>query len=105
MKAACKGGGTENRMRKEATSEQWGALYEAATHIKEKKPWEKFGDMDLIGTRDKEAEDMVFLSIPGSGGDCYGMVAYEGYEGLNTFLMLLKCSRHGDFYSHSNSHS
>lgn len=75
-------------MRKEATLEQWGALYEAATRIKEKKPWEKFWDMDLIGIRDKEAEDTVFLSILGKGGDCYGIVAYEGYEGLNSFLML-----------------
>ena len=36
-------------MRKEATLEQWGALYEIGTKIKELHPWEEFGDLDLIG--------------------------------------------------------
>lgn len=75
-------------MRKEATLEQWKVLYEAATRIKELKPWEKFWDMDLIGVRYGKEEDTVFFSILGRGGDCYGIAVYEGYEGLNSFLML-----------------
>lgn len=75
-------------MRKEATLEQWRTLYVAATKIKELKPWEKFWDMDLIGIRDGAEEDTVFFSILGRGGDCYGIAVYEGYEGLNSFLML-----------------
>ena len=74
-------------MRKEATLEQWKTLYEAATNIKEQKPWEQLWDMDLIGIKYAE-EDIVFFSILGHGGDCYGVVVYEGYEGLNSFLML-----------------
>ena len=50
-------------MRKEATLEQWSALYEAATRIKERRPWEKFWDLDLIGVRNGAAED-----TPRSGG-------------------------------------
>lgn len=75
-------------MRKEATLEQWRELYEVATRIKERKPWEKLWDMDLIGVRDGAEEDTVFFSTLGRGGDCYGIVAYEGYEGLHSFLML-----------------
>lgn len=75
-------------MRKEASLEQWKVLYEAATRIKELKPWEKFWDMDLIGVRNGAEEDTIFYSILGRGGDCYGIVVYEGYEGLNSFLML-----------------
>lgn len=75
-------------MRKEASLEQWRVLYEVATRIKERKPWEKFWDMDLIGIRGGAEEDTVFFSILGRGGDCYGIVVYEGYEGLNSFLML-----------------
>lgn len=75
-------------MRTEASIEQWRTLYEAATNIKELKPWEKFWDMDLIGIRDGAEEDTVFFSILGRGGDCYGITVYEGYEGLNSFLML-----------------
>lgn len=75
-------------MRNEASLEQWRALYEVATRIKEMKPWEKFWDMDLIGIRSGAEEDTVFYSILGRGGDCYGIAVYEGYEGLNSFMML-----------------
>ncbi len=75
-------------MRTEASLEQWRLLYESATRIKERKPWEKFWDMDLIGIRDGAEEETVFFSILGRGGDCYGIAVYEGYEGLNSFLML-----------------
>ena len=74
-------------MRKEASLEQWKILYEAATKIKEQKPWEQLWDMDLIGIQYEE-DDIVFFSILGHGGDCYGVAVYEGYEGLNSFLML-----------------
>lgn len=75
-------------MRTEASIEQWKKLYEAATRLKEMKPWEKFWDLDLIGIRNGKEEDTVFFSILGHGGDCYGITVYEGYEGLNNFLML-----------------
>ena len=75
-------------MRKEASIEQWKILYEAGTRIKELKPWEKFWDMDLIGIRYGAEEETIFFSILGRGGDCYGIAVYEGYEGLNSFLML-----------------
>ncbi len=75
-------------MRKEATLEQWKLLYAAATRIKALKPWEKFWDLDLIGIRYGAEEDTVFFSILGRGGDCYGISVYEGYKGLNSFLML-----------------
>lgn len=75
-------------MRREASLEQWKEMYETATRIKELKPWEKFWDMDLIGVRNGAEEDIVFYSILGRGGDCYGIAVYEGYEGLNSFLML-----------------
>lgn len=75
-------------MREEASLEQWKELYEAATRIKELEPWENFWDMDLIGVSRGSEEDMVFFSILGRGGNCYGIAVYEGYEGLNSFLML-----------------
>ncbi len=75
-------------MREEATLEQWKMLYDVTSRIKELRPWEKFWDLDLIGVCDGEPEDTVFYSILGRGGDCYGIAVYEGYEGLNSFLML-----------------
>ena len=75
-------------MRKEASLEQWRVLYGVTTRIKELKPWDRFWDMDLIGIKYGEEEDIVFFSILGRGGECYGIAVYEGYEGLNSFLML-----------------
>ncbi len=80
-------------MRKEATIEQWKELYAVATRLKERKPWEKFWDLDIIGIRTGAEEDTVFYSILGRGGDCYGIVAYEGYEGLNNLMMLIMQER------------
>lgn len=78
----------EQRMRKEATIEQWKELYEVATRLKEMNPWDKFWDLDIIGIREGAEEDTAFYSILGHGGDCYGIVVYEGYAGLNDFMML-----------------
>ncbi|MDE6973572.1 MAG: hypothetical protein K2P38_10805, partial [Lachnospiraceae bacterium] len=80
-------------MRKEASLEQWKELYEVATRLKERKPWEKFWDMDLIGIRNGAAEDTVFFSILGRGSECYGITAYRGYDGLNRYLMLVMQER------------
>lgn len=75
-------------MRKEATLDQWKALYEVTTRIKELKPWENFWDMDLIGVLKEDDDEPIFYSILGRGGNCYGIAVYEGFEGLNSFLML-----------------
>lgn len=76
-------------MRVEATIEEWKALYEAATRIHELKPWDVLWDMDIIGVQTGEdPESMAFYSILGKGGDCYGVAVYEGYDGLNTLMML-----------------
>ncbi len=76
-------------MRTEATIEEWKRLYEAATRIRELNPWEVLNDIDIIGIQvGKEPEDMAFYSILGKGGECYGIVVYEGYDAFNSFLML-----------------
>lgn len=75
-------------MRKEADLSQWKELYETATRIKEMKPWEKFWDMDLIAVGAEAPDDTTFYSILGRGNECYGVAVYEGYEALNSFLML-----------------
>lgn len=75
-------------MAKEASIEAWRTLYEIAAKIKEKKPWENFCDLDLIGIQEEKKEKTVFFSILGHGGSCYGISVYEGYKGFNDFLLL-----------------
>lgn len=45
--------------------------------------------MDLIGIQKGAEKDTVFISVLGRGGECYGIAVYEGYAGLNRFLMLV----------------
>lgn len=76
-------------MRKEATLEEWAKLYETASRIRELEPWKLFWDLDIIGIRTgNEPEETAFFSILGRGGDCYGIVVYEGYEAFNGFMMM-----------------
>ena len=73
--------------RQEAETEEWRALYEAGACVKELQPWETFWDMDLIAL-DGGWDEEVYVSILGKGGGCYGIVVYEGLDGLNDFMML-----------------
>ena len=71
-----------------AALEEWAKLYEVATEIKSRKPWEHFCDLDIIALINNE-NDIVFMSILGYGGECFGVCVYEGYEGFNDFMMLV----------------
>ncbi len=73
----------------ETSLELWGKLYETATRIKERKPWVEFWEMDLIGIQKEEGKKPVFFNIIGHEAKEYSIVAYEGYEGLNDFFLLL----------------
>lgn len=75
-------------MREEATLKEWKKLYEIAIKIEARRPWDIFGDMDLICLREGKKEDSIFVNILGKGGESYGITVYEGYEGLDNFLML-----------------
>ena len=68
-------------MRKEASIQEWKDLYQAATIIKELKPWEHFWDMDLIGIQEGKEEDTVFFSVLGRGGGCVGYDPKSRYAG------------------------
>lgn len=78
--------GDDSPGRTEASLEEWKLLYEAAAKLKELKPWEQFWDMDLIALH--EGDSIVFASILGKGGECYGISIYEDMEGFNDFMMI-----------------
>lgn len=73
--------------------ETWKTLYETATRIGERKPWEEFWEMDLIGIQEEEGKKPVFFNLLGKEGNGCGIVVYEGYEGLNDFFLLLEKER------------
>ena len=76
-------------MRKEATLEQWKELYEVAANIKELKPWDYLWDIDII-TLALPNREPICCSIMGGGGECFGVLAYIGYDAINDFYNMLE---------------
>lgn len=83
-----RGKGKKRAPEKTKAGELTKKLYETALRIKELKPWDSFWDRDLICLQDGKEEEAAWVSILGRGGDCYGIVVYEGHAGLNDFFML-----------------
>lgn len=71
----------------DAPLEEWQVLYKTATRIGEMKPWAEFYDLDLFSL-EKDGKT-AYASILGHNGECYGISIYEGYQGLNDFMMIL----------------
>lgn len=75
-------------MRKEATLEQWGGLYEVAIKLKDMKPWEALWDMDLITIIGKNEGEPCYCSVMGRVGECYGIGAYIGIKNISDFFIM-----------------
>lgn len=73
---------------KEATKEQWQALYQVASQIRDLEPWKTFGDLELIGLTPKGFKDPFFISIMGMETEHYGILVYMGLEGFKDFARL-----------------
>ena len=73
--------------REPATLEEWGELYRIATEIKECELWDRFGPMDMIALAEDE-NNIVFVNIQGGGGTNCSITVYEGYKGLNDFMLM-----------------
>lgn len=74
-------------VREPATLEEWGELYRIATEIGEYALWDKFSCMDLIALAEDD-NNLVFVSVQG-GGDTRGSITiYDGYKGLNDFMLM-----------------
>lgn len=76
-------------MRKEATPEQWRALYAAAEIIGEMEPWREFSDTQLFRIKEKESGDVYSFSMMGKAEKTRGFAAYRGESGYNDFLRIL----------------
>lgn len=75
-------------MRKEATLEQWKKLYDIAIEIKELQPWQYLWDVDII-TLILPGREMIYNSIMGRGGECYGVGSYISHKAINNFHNML----------------
>lgn len=82
-------------MRIEASIEQWRELYEITIELAAMEPWNYLWDTDLVAVKKSQEEEPVFLSVMGKGGECYGVGAYVGLNGLRDFDMIARSSELG----------
>ena len=62
--------------------------YQLASRLKELAPWSYMAETEIFGVRIPDSGKQYFVSIMGSGGQHYGMAAYEDTEGLLGFWEL-----------------
>lgn len=86
---------TDKKSRRQAkweqpSTEQWGALYDAADEIKQLRPWEKLLDTYLFELQLPGRNEPIYFSVMGRNGECYGISIYPGYESIGGFYRLMK---------------
>jgi len=70
------------------SKEQWAALYEAAQNVRQLSPWDFLYESDVITIMLPGRDEPVYCSVIGSGGECYGVGVYPGYESFNGFCRM-----------------
>ncbi len=80
---------------KQATKAQWQALYDIAYDIQKLKPWEVYGDIELIGLTPRGFSDSFYISVMGMEGEFKGVVVYMGIEGFRDFYRLIASEQLG----------
>lgn len=74
---------------KKSILEKWKRLYELASEIKKRKPWEFLASDDLIVLYLKGKSVPVLVSVLGRGGMIYGVVVYPTIASQKTLFSLV----------------
>lgn len=62
--------------------DEWESLYEVAGRFKELACWKWMEDVDMFGVHNPETGTIGYCSVLGSLGKAYGMIVFQGLEGL-----------------------
>lgn len=68
--------------------QNWKVFYQLAAELLESEPWLHFDDGQLFCIKYLETEEPVYVNILGNAGNTYGLVFYEGEDGLNDYNLL-----------------
>lgn len=71
------------------TLEEWRLLFEAGENFKKAACWNWMDNTDIFGVKCPDTGKIYYCSIMGGGGTHFGLAAYRGTPGLNTFLKML----------------
>lgn len=75
-------------MRQQATLSEWRQLYDLGLRFKTMKPWEQFGNAEIISIRFGE-DEVGYFSISGMDGGEPWATLYIGESGLNDFMGMI----------------
>ncbi|MBU4535484.1 MAG: hypothetical protein KKF16_06640 [Euryarchaeota archaeon] len=67
---------------------EWKDLYQKAAEFRKFKPWEWMWDDEMFAVRNPETGEVAYCTVMGRMGEFFGMAAYLGREGLETFLQI-----------------
>jgi hypothetical protein len=80
--------GKRSRNESEPTLEEWAKLYESAIEFKKIAPWDWMWDADLFGVQNPDTKEIGYCCILGKLGEVYGLVAYLGSAGLESYFEM-----------------
>ena len=63
-------------------------FYQLSQKVLEEKPWQFYDDGQLIALVSNRPDEPVYVNILGNAGKTYGIVFYDGYDGLNDYNLL-----------------
>ncbi len=63
-------------------------FYQLSQKLLEEKPWQFYDDGQLIALVSNRPDEPVYVNILGNAGKTYGIVFYDGYDGLNDYNLL-----------------
>lgn len=84
-----KSGNAEKGTRKMVATEQWQRLYEVASRLKSMELWRILWDTDIVTLQLPNREDLVFCSVMGRSGACYGIGVYPGSDSFSRLQRLM----------------
>lgn len=64
-------------------------LYNKADEFNKKQCWKGMADYNLFGVMDPETREIYYCCIFGNNGETFGLMAYEGTEGLENYYKIL----------------
>ncbi|HHV30518.1 DUF7309 domain-containing protein [Acetivibrio mesophilus] len=79
----------ELRLKKEATLDEWKEIYDLAVKFRELRCWEWIRDTDIFGVQHPKTGENAYCCVLGNGGDIFGLNAYIGERGLESYMDTL----------------
>jgi hypothetical protein len=83
-------GGSSMAKDPDPSSQEWGALYEAAASFKALAPWKWMREHQIFCVADPEGREVGYCGVTGADGEHMSLIVNLGTEGLSGYLTTLE---------------